>query len=225
MPDVTHVSIFDVDRTITRQPTYSAFLLFAARRKGRWRFVFVPFVIAGMIGYKLGLVSRKLLKQFMQACLLGRRVPKAELMPIVDSFIAQLMEDGIYPEAKVLMARESAEGRRVMLATASHHFYIDSLAQALGVADVIATGSVWRGELLTATIAGENCYGPAKRDMVAAFFAAQALAREACHVRVYSDDISDVPVFDWADEAVAVNPSRALLGHAQAAGWQVLDWR
>ena len=225
MPDVTRVSIFDVDRTITRQPTYSAFLLFAARRKGRWRLALVPLVIGGMIGYKLGLVSRKGLKSFMQACLLARRVPKAELMPIIDSFIAQLMEDGVYPEAKALISREAKEGRRVMLATASHHFYIDSLARALGVADVIATGSVWRGDVLTATIAGENCYGQAKRDMVAAFFAAEGLTREACHVRVYSDDISDVPLFDWADEAVAVNPSRALLGHAQAAGWQVLDWR
>ena len=225
MPDVTRVSIFDVDRTITRQPTYSAFLLFAARRMGRWRMAFVPFMIGGMIGYKLGLVSRKGLKQFMQACLLGRSVPKAELMPVVDSFIAQLMDDGVYPEAKALIAREASEGRRVMLATASHHFYIDSLAQALGVADAVATRSVWRGDILTATIAGENCYGPAKCDMVAAFFSAEGLSREACHVRVYSDDISDVPVFDWADEAVAVNPSRALLGHAQAAGWQILDWR
>ena len=225
MPDVTRISIFDVDRTITRQPTYSAFLLFAARQMGRWRLAFVPLVIAGMIGYKLGLVSRKRLKGFMQACLLGRRVPKARLTPIVDSFIAQLMESGIYPEAKAFIAREASEGRRVMLATASHHFYIDALALALGVADVIATGSVWREDVLTSTIAGENCYGPAKRDMVAAFFAAQGMTREACHVRVYSDDISDVPVFDWADEAVAVNPSRALLDHAQGAGWQVLDWR
>lgn len=225
MLDVTRISIFDVDRTITRQPTYSAFLLFAARRMGRWRLAFVPLVIVGMIAYKLGLVSRKGLKSFMQACLLGRRVPKAELMPVIDSFIAQLMEEGIYPEAKALILREAKGGRRVLLATASHHFYIDSLAQALGVADAVATRSVWRGDILTATIAGENCYGPAKRDMVAAFFAAQGLAREACHVRVYSDDISDVPLFDWADEPVAVNPSRALLGHAQATGWQVLDWR
>ena len=45
------------------------------------------------------------------------------------------------------------------------------------------------------------------------------------HVRFYSDHASDAPVFEWADEPVAVNPHDRLrrLADGSAAG-AVEDW-
>lgn len=39
------LSIFDVDRTITRKPTYSLFLLFAMRRHAPWRALLLPLLL------------------------------------------------------------------------------------------------------------------------------------------------------------------------------------
>ena len=39
-----------------------------------------------------------------------------------------------------------------------------------------------------------------------------------------ADHASDAPVFEWADEAVAVNPHDRLLVLAGKKGWAVEDW-
>ena len=71
-------------------------------------------------------------------------------------------------------------------------------------------------------IDGENCYGPAKLRMVADWLAKSGFERG--HVRFYSDHASDAPVFDWADEPVAVNPHARLARLAISRGWAVEDW-
>jgi phosphoserine phosphatase len=43
------------------------------------------------------------------------------------------------------------------------------------------------------------------------------------HVRFYSDHASDAPVFEWADEPVAVNPHGKLRRLAQQRGWAIED--
>jgi phosphoserine phosphatase len=42
-------------------------------------------------------------------------------------------------------------------------------------------------------------------------------------VRFYSDHASDAPVFEWADEPVAVNPHAKLAKLAATRGWTVED--
>ena len=62
-------------------------------------------------------------------------------------------------------------------------------------------------------IAGGNCYGPAKRAMIEAWLADQGINRAAAYVRVYSDHVSDVPSFDWADEAIHLKYGYTWLQH------------
>jgi phosphoserine phosphatase len=47
---------------------------------------------------------------------------------------------------------------------------------------------------------------------------------QRAHVRFYSDHASDAPVFEWADEAVAVNPHDRLKRLAAVRGWRQEDW-
>jgi len=58
--------------------------------------------------------------------------------------------------------------------------------------------------------------------MIARWLEHEGLTR--AHVRFYSDHASDVPVFDWADEPVAVNPHDRLLVLARRRGWRIDDW-
>ena len=45
------------------------------------------------------------------------------------------------PGARAASTRDKAEGRRLVLATASYRLYADALAERLGFDDVIGTGS------------------------------------------------------------------------------------
>ena len=219
------ISIFDLDRTITRHGTWSPFLLYAARTRAPWRLGFVPFLIAAMAAHKLGLLNRKRLKSVMHSAMLGRAVSRAEVITLAEAFAQRAVAGNVYPGAIALIRAEQAAGRRVMIATAANHFYLDAIATRLCVEDVIGTRSVWHGEQLKAAISGDNCYGIAKRDMTAEYFLKHQIDRGQCNVRFYSDDMSDLPSFEWADECFAVNPSRKLAWHAMRQGWPIIDWR
>lgn len=219
------ISIFDLDRTITRSGTWSPLLLFMARNRGFWRLALIPALLLAMAAYKCGLFGRRKLKEIMHASMIGRSVPSASLSGLVDRFVDDLIADGIYVQAKSLIKAEQATGRTVMIATASNRFYATSIAKRLGVNHLVATGSRYAGDNLTCRVEGENCYGAGKRRMVEDYLIHAGFERALTHIRFYSDDLSDLPTFLWSDEPVAVNPSRKLQWHAMRHGWRVLDWR
>lgn len=219
------LAIYDMDRTVTRRPTYTSFLLHCALRRAPWRLLLVPVMIGFMAIYLLKIIDRGTLKEACHALLLGRRVPKAELQPLVDSFADRQVARNIRPGARAAIARDKAQGRRVVMATASYRFYALAIADRLGFDDVIGTGSViGLDECVQARIDGENCYGEAKMRMVAAWVDRSGLVGKHGHVRFYSDHVTDAPVFDWADEPVAVNPHGRLRELASRRGWAVEDW-
>jgi HAD superfamily hydrolase (TIGR01490 family) len=224
MADKQTLHLFDLDRTITRLPTYTPFLIHAALRLAPWRLLLIPALIPYFAGYGLKWIDRKTLKQVMHALMLGRRVDAARLARVTASFAKATVEGNSYAEAKRVMAAANAAGERVAIATASHRFYVEPIAAALGVTYVIATGSVWDGNWLTPEIPGENCYGPAKLRMVENWFSNSDLDRNNVQVRFYSDHVSDLPTFEWADEPIAIHPSPKLRAVAAERGWPILDW-
>ncbi len=222
----THpLSVFDLDRTLTIRGTWSPFLFFAARRRAPWRVALAPLVVGLMAAYKARLLTRKQLKQAMHRLMLGSAIDLDIVTDLVDAYAEHSIANNIHADAIASIAAERAAGRRVVIASAAHLFYLEALAERLGVADVVGTASMWRGRDLTPRIAGENCYGANKRRMLEHWLAGQKIDRADVHIRFFSDDLSDRPTLEWADEAVAVNPSKKLLNLALRRGWTVYDWR
>jgi HAD superfamily phosphoserine phosphatase-like hydrolase len=156
---------------------------------------------------------------------LGGRIHPRDLKPLVESFAEAQVISNVRPGARKAIARDKAEGRRVVLATASYRLYADAIAARLGFDDVIATGSIiGLDERVHAKIAGENCYGPAKMRMIADWVHQSGLKGAHGHVRFYSDHVSDQPAFEWSDEPVAVNPHGKLRRLAEQRGWSIEDW-
>ncbi len=222
---MSDLAIYDLDRTITRRATYTPFLVHCALRRQRWRLLFVPLVVLAMLSYLIGVFNRGRLKEICQSLLIGRQIHASELKPLAESFAAETVTDNIRPGARLAIERDRAQGRRLVLATASYRLYANEIASLLGFDDVIATGSViGLDERVHARILDENCYGDAKKRMIDSWVDASGLLGRHGHVRFYSDHASDVPVFEWADEAVAVNPHPRLRRLAAERGWQIEDW-
>jgi HAD superfamily hydrolase (TIGR01490 family) len=220
---MTDLAIYDMDRTVTRHATYTPFLLHCALERAPWRLLFLPLVLLSMLLYLSRIIDRGRLKEINHALLLGRSIHPDNLMPLVNGFANRTIAHNIRPGAIKAIARDKAEGRRVVMATASYRLYAAAIAERLGFDDTIGTNSViGLDESVRAKIDGENCYGAAKMRMIARWLAHEGLTR--AHVRFYSDHASDVPVFDWADEPVAVNPHDRLLTLARRRGWRIDDW-
>jgi len=220
---MTDLAIYDMDRTITRRATWTPFLLHCAAKRAPWRLLAIPLVIASMLLYVAKIIDRGKLKEINHWLLLGGETHPAVLGPLVDSFAQSTLQHNIRPGALAAIARDKAEGRRVVMATASYRFYARAIAEKLGFDDTIGTNSILGLDArVHAKIDGVNCYGPAKLQMIEAWLAEHGLTR--AHVRFYSDHASDAPVFEWANEAVAVNPHDRLRRLAAERGWPVVDW-
>lgn len=219
------LAIYDMDRTVTRRPTYGLFLAYACRRLAPWRVLLLPAVGGTLIAYGLKLIDRARLKELNYRLLIGRPSPEA-LEPVVEGFAERQLETNILAGARTRIAEDKAAGRRLVLATASYRLYAAAIARRLGFDDVIATDTLpdSRGRIV-AKIDGANCYGLGKLDMIEAWLQREGLERQAIHVRFYSDHVSDSPVHAWSDEAFATNPHDRLKRVAEDAGWEVLDWR
>ena len=221
---MTNLAIYDMDKTVTRSPTYTPFLMHCAVRRAPWRLLLVPFVMLSLLAYALKLIDRARLKEINHHLLIGKAHPR-ELDPLVESFADRQVATNIRPGALKAIARDKADGRRLVLATASYRLYAEAIARRLGFDDVIGTGAViGLDERVHAKIDGENCYGPAKLRMIADWVEKSGLTGAHGHVRFYSDHVSDQPAFEWFDEPVAVNPHGKLLRLAQQRGWSVEDW-
>ncbi|WP_448659233.1 HAD family hydrolase [Sphingomonas sp. CJ99] len=225
MPDAPRLSIWDMDKTITRRPTWTPFLIHVALRRSPWRLILLPVAGIAGLGYRMGLMSRTRLKELAQRWVIGPRLTAAEANALADSYAADIVRRGLFAKAHERVLADRADGYRTVMATASFGFYAAAIARALDFDGVIATPSARdeRDHILP-RVDGENCYGPAKRRMVEAWLAEQGIDRPGASIRFYSDHVSDAPMLELADEAFAVNPHPPLRRLAKRRGWTIIDW-
>ncbi len=225
-PGTTLLAIYDMDKTVTRRATYNGFLLHMALNKSPWRLFLSPLLPLGLLLYALNIWDRARLKQFSQMLLIGHRVSRDKFARYLESHADLVVGKNVYPQLLARVAEEKAAGYRHVMATASYRLYVEAIAHRLGFDDVIATNLATdsSGHVL-ARIDGHNCYDAAKLELVKGWMAAHDMKRENCHIRAYSDHVSDAPLLAFADEAYATNPHQPLAEMARANGWEIIDWR
>ncbi len=220
----TQVAIYDLDRTVTRHPTYSLFLLRTAWRIAPARLVFAPVVPLLMLLYALRLIPRGRLKEWMWALLLGPVDPAAMEGAVAD-FTDHVLRHNICPGALRQIGRDREAGRMLVMATAAHEIYAVPIAQALGFNLVVATRcSTSADGRHGPALSGGNVYGAEKLAALIRAMEKLSLGRAELSITFYSDSASDAPVFGWCDVPVAVNPSRRLEKLAAERGWAVENW-
>ena len=219
------IAFYDLDRTITRLPTWMAFLLFGAARTAPWRLLLLPAVGLAALARTTGLLSRDRLKESMHALMLGRTMTVAAETELAAAYSRLTLVRNVRLGARRRIAADRKAGYRVVLATDAHRFYAEPIARGLGIADVIAT-EVTRSPdgALSSRLFGANVYGEAKLVAVQAWLERERMPRIKALIRFYSDHVTDVPCLEFADEPYVVNPKRRFRVMAEARGWEVLDW-
>lgn len=220
------IAIYDMDKTVTRRATYNGFLIHMAWNKSPWRLALLPLLPFGLLLYLLKIWDRRRLKEFSQTLLVGHRVSRDRFARYLESHAELVVGKNVYPQLLERVAAEKAEGYRHVMATASYRLYVEAIAHRLGFEHVIATDLATdsSGHVL-AQIDGHNCYDAAKLDKIIAWMEGEGLKRDGCHIRAYSDHVSDAPLLAFADKAFATNPHAPLAEMAKANGWEILDWR
>jgi HAD superfamily hydrolase (TIGR01490 family) len=220
------IAIYDMDKTITERATFTPFLVHALKRHQRWRIILTPLAGLLLVLYAIRIIDRGQLKENIQRLFLGKYLSPQRAQLLRDGFVAETLARNVRADALAQIGRDKADGYELILATASFEFYASAIAHALGFNAVVATRSqLGRTGYIAAKIDGDNCYGGSKLAMVKQWLATENAERKNIYARFYSDHISDLPCFEWADEAIAISPDARLRAIANAKGWSIQNWR
>lgn len=218
---IQEIAIFDLDGTLTHQDTYLAFLLHTLKKHPLriFRCWHLPFVV---LIFKLKLKKNNWLKeQFLTA--IAAKLPFEKLHELVTSFIHDLEKRGVRSRGIEEINRKKCGNSIIILATASFDFYVEPLAKSLGIEHVICSLSQRNtNKSLTGKLEGNNCYGDEKLVRLKAYCAENNIEG---HTTMYSDHHTDIPVLDWSDNAVMVNPTDTLKNLGLKKGYQLVDWQ
>lgn len=197
---------FDLDGTITKRDTYLPFLFgYMIRHPYRLvRTLHLPFAV---LMYFLQLRNNSWLKQvFLKACL--GNLSRISLNSWANQFTQCLLESGLRAGAIDKLNKYKGEGVKLVLVSASFDIYVEKIGIALGFNHVISTNVEWDDkDRLTGGLIGKNCYGQEKVHRISKWL------RDTNQTQVdivYTDHHSDLPLLQWANVGVAVNPTEKL---------------
>ena len=154
-----------------------------------------------------------------------RERPEREALAMRERFMRERIAPVIDARAQALVRRHQAAGDRVAIVTATNEFITRPIADAFGVADLIAVELAHDDNgAVTGAIRGVPSFREGKILRVEEWLARQGL-RHADFSRIvfYSDSTNDLPLLEWATHPVATNPGPALAAIANERGWPVLN--
>lgn len=213
-------AVFDLDHTLTRRDTYLAFLVLALRKRPV-RLAYCLHLPFAVLAYWTRLRNNTWLKEkFLAAILQG--ATRTQISQWAEEFTDSLVRSGLRARARNIIESHKSADVLLVMATASFDFYVTRLANRLGFQSVISTESAWdQDDRLEGRLKSGNCYGSAKIARLAEFFGDN---RTDWKITAYSDHHKDAPMLEWADIAIAVNPTRQLLKIARTRNYDIQDW-
>lgn len=158
-----------------------------------------------------------------QAGLLAGRTP-AELLPLRQRFLAQVILPRIPQAARDLLARHRQAGDTLVLTTATNRVVSELTALDLGVDAYLCTELECVGGRYTGRMTGPTNMRTGKVDRLRSWLAEQGqpglVLKRACF---YSDSINDLALLSVVGRPVVVDPDRRLAATALRKGWTQLQ--
>jgi HAD superfamily hydrolase (TIGR01490 family) len=147
----------------------------------------------------------------------------ARLLALRARFVAEEIEPRVAIAAPALLERHRASGDTLIITTATNRFVTEPIARLLGVEHLIATDPEFVNGRYTGDVAGLPNFQRGKVERLHTWRTqhGQSFDRTIC----YSDSRNDLPLLEYVDEAVAVDPDDVLRGEAVRRGWAVISLR
>ena len=214
------LAIFDLDDTLTMKDTESLWQSFL--------------VTKGILCHELFLEKKAFFEEQYNAGLLNfNEVVLLSMEPISkwsiqkqlelqQEFTHSVLKSHIIPKAVDLVRSHYDKGHHVIIISAGHEFLIQPAAKFFPVHQVICTQLERRAcGAYSSTINGKAMYREEKLFEFQRWLKKQSQLFETTYF--YSDSINDLPLLQYVDIPVAVNPCKQLRQIALSRNWTILD--
>lgn len=138
-------------------------------------------------------------------------------------FMDEYVSTMILPKGRELLESHRQQGHRLLIITATNRFITGPIAEALGVADILATDPERIDGRYTGRVAGTPCFQEGKIERLNAWLAETGESAEGCYF--YSDSRNDLPLLKFSANPVAVDPDDTLKAFAISQNWPVISLR
>lgn len=146
----------------------------------------------------------------------------ARVNELVEETVQELIDPVVYEEAVDLIRRHQANGRDVVIVSASGSDLVKPIAELLGADHMIASTMEVKNGFYTGVI-DFYAYGPRKAEAILKLAEERGYELDDCYA--YSDSITDAPMLNVVGHGFAVNPDRTMRRAAVQNGWGVLRFK
>jgi HAD superfamily hydrolase (TIGR01490 family) len=141
-------------------------------------------------------------------------------------FMAKRILPMIGEPARVLVRRHLDAGELCAIVTATNSFVTRPIAEAFGIAHLVATEPESAGGRFTGRVAGMPCFREGKISRVDAWLAGLGHALRGFSTSTfYSDSHNDLPLLERVTRPIAVEPDAVLTAEAKKRGWPIISLR
>lgn len=214
------LAIFDLDETLIGGNSPSLWGRYLGARGWLDLDTFVPQEQAMV---RLYAERRLTLEEYLAFTLqpLAGRTP-VECRALAERFTVEVIAPRVYAEALECLARHREAGDGVLVISATQRFLVEAICAHLDIPHALGTDMEVVDGRYTGRTQGILTYREGKIEALRAWRLEQGRSAETTHF--YSDSQNDLPLLCAVDLPHAVNPDTVLRAHAEAHGWDILDW-
>lgn len=149
--------------------------------------------------------------------------PIHSLERLREEFLRRRIEPILLKKGQELIERHRRDGNDILIITATNRFVTEPIAGLLGVSQLIAIDLEVREGCFTGRSRGVPSFREGKVVRLKQWLSERG--RAPSETWFYSDSLNDLPLLEWVDYPVAVDPDPTLRRVALERGWPVLSLR
>ena len=219
---MTVLALFDLDHTLLSGDSDVLWCEFLMEHDLLDRAEFQPRNDDMARRYGEGSVSAADFCDFYVSTLAGRSL--ADWRVWCERFLSDVIEPRIPASARSLVESHRALGHHLVMTTATNRVLTELTAQALNIADLLATEVEVVDGVCSGRTAGVLNMREGKVTRLHAWLAEHGLAGDTlAGATFYSDSINDLPLLQAVGKPVVVDPDARLRERAVAAGWPIVE--
>ena len=171
--------------------------------------------------YQDGTLDIQAYLSFALGALAGRTLN--EVAALQQQFMRNWVEPLILPAAEDLLNKHRALGDMLLIITATNTVVTRPIADRLGVEHLIGYDAECVNGAYTGHPTGVPSFQAGKITRLQEWLGTQETQWETTHF--YSDSHNDLPLLQWVNHPVAVDPDPRLRGFALEQGWPIISLR
>ena len=216
---MAEAAFFDLDKTVIAKASMAAFGRPLYNGGLINRRTVLRALYAQLVYMHLG-ASEQRLETIRESVLqLTKGWSRDRVCEIVAETLADTVDPIVFREAIELIDQHRAEGRMVVIVSASPEEIVVPLGRYLGADAVIASRSLLDEEGRYTGQMAFYAYGPFKAEAIEGLATERGIDLAGSYA--YSDSYTDAPMLEAVGHPVAVNPDRVLHKLARERGWEV----